>query len=70
MGHAKIFIKKRTFLEPLVIFTNLQKNFQKFLDPSIPWNEFAAPRTLQIIENGPWLKKSSQPCYSASCSQT
>ena len=52
-----------TFLEPLEIFTNLQRNFQKILNPSTPWNELAAPRTLKIIENGPWLKKSGHPCY-------
>jgi hypothetical protein len=40
-------------MEPLVIFTNLQRNFQKILNPFTPWNEFAAPRTLKMIENGP-----------------
>ena len=51
----------RTFLEPLGIFTNLQWNFLKLLHPSTPWNELAAPRTLKIIENGPWVKKSGHP---------
>jgi hypothetical protein len=43
----------RKFLEPLVISANLQRNFQKILNPSTPWNELAAPRTLKIIVNGP-----------------
>jgi hypothetical protein len=34
-------------------FTNLQINFLKMFNPSTPWNEFVAPRTLQMIENGP-----------------
>ena len=35
---------------------------KKNLNPSTPWNELGAPRTLQIIENGPWVKKSGHPC--------
>ncbi len=45
-----------TFWEHLVIFTNLQINFQKVLNPSTSWNELVAYRTLQMIENGPGLK--------------
>jgi hypothetical protein len=51
LSHKMTFLKK--IFKPLVIFTNLQRNFQKVLNPSTPWNELAAPRTSQIIENGP-----------------
>jgi hypothetical protein len=49
------------FEEPLVIFTNLKRNFQIFLNPSTFWNELATPRTLQMFENGPRLKRSGHP---------
>jgi hypothetical protein len=39
------------------------EKFSKFLNPSTSWNELAAPRTLQMIKNGPQLKKSGHPCY-------
>jgi hypothetical protein len=45
----KIFVTSRVF----TFFTNLEKSFQKFLNPSTLFNELAATRTLQIIENGP-----------------
>ncbi len=54
-------LRKKTFLQPLVILTNLQRNFSKNLNPSIPgflkifmyyWNELGFPRTFKTIENG------------------
>jgi hypothetical protein len=51
---------RRTFQAPLVIFTNLQRNFQNNFEPLYPprylshvWNELVAPRTFKITENGP-----------------
>jgi hypothetical protein len=34
-------------------FHKSAEQLKKFLNPSTPWNELAAPRTLKIIENGP-----------------
>ncbi len=41
-----------------MIFYKSAEKLKKNLNPSTPWNELAAPRTLQIIENSQWLKKS------------
>ena len=40
-------------------FHKSAEKFSKNFESS--WNEFAAPRTLQMIENGPRLKKSGHP---------
>jgi hypothetical protein len=34
-------------------FHKSAKKYSKNCEPLYPWNELAAPRTLQIIENGP-----------------
>jgi len=47
----------------LVIITNLQRNFQKILNPFTLGNELAALRKLKIIENGLPLKKSGLPWH-------
>jgi hypothetical protein len=47
-------------------FHKSPEKLKKNLYPSNPWNELKAPRTLQIIENGPQLKKSGHPWYRAS----
>jgi hypothetical protein len=46
----------------LLWFSQISREIKKKnLYPSTPWNELAAPRTLQIIENGLLLKKSGHP---------
>jgi hypothetical protein len=52
-----LFEQKMTYMQ--IIFGNFPKN----LSPSTLWNEVVARRTLKIIENGQWLKKSGHPCY-------
>jgi hypothetical protein len=52
----------KDIFEHIMIFTNLQRNFQKKFEPLYPhgflailmyvWNELVAPRTFKIIENG------------------
>jgi hypothetical protein len=63
----------RFFLRPLSLkylipYSQLYKKIWLFkpkydflLYPLDVWNEFAAPRTFKVTENGPWVKKSGHP---------